>query len=315
MDVCRPTFQHDQLACDMLDSLLLPEACKGLELPDVPEVALNMYGFPWSTASPGRSPGTNEQASACMATHGTEVPQRLAPATGQGCGQPSSSVAQEQHFHCKVEENTDLWIKQEPASYHKSEPESEPESEPSSASQQAPGSPEPAEWEVDDGPQRRSIRKRRAVAYSAESDSELDWASEDAAKGRTRGRRGRGKVGRPIKFKGDPNAPHLTEDERRRIKRRIANRESARRVRHKKLAALTDVQAQLEEARDREQQISERLIDVDSISRSMHQELQDVRKQLQEALAAKAHLQAELDQLQHQQQDWRHLQMFPKATC
>lgn len=101
--------------------------------------------------------------------------QRLAPATGQGCGQPSSSVAQEQHFHCKVEENTDLWIKQEPASYHKSEPESEPESEPSSASQQAPGSPEPAEWEVDDGPQRRSIRKRRAVAYSAESDSELDW--------------------------------------------------------------------------------------------------------------------------------------------
>lgn len=66
---------------------------------------------------------------------------------------------------------------------------------------------------------------------------------------------------------------------------------------------------QLEEARDREQQISERLIDVDSISRSMHQELQDVRKQLQEALAAKAHLQAELDQLQHQQQDWRHLQV------
>ena len=27
------------------------------------------------------------------------------------------------------------------------------------------------------------------------------------------------KVGRPIAYKGDPNSPHLTEDERRRIKR------------------------------------------------------------------------------------------------
>lgn len=26
-------------------------------------------------------------------------------------------------------------------------------------------------------------------------------------------------VGRPLKYKGDPNAPHLTEEERRRIKR------------------------------------------------------------------------------------------------
>ena len=27
------------------------------------------------------------------------------------------------------------------------------------------------------------------------------------------------KVGRPIAYRGDPNAPHLTEEERRRIKR------------------------------------------------------------------------------------------------
>lgn len=39
------------------------------------------------------------------------------------------------------------------------------------------------------------------------------------------------KVGRPIAYCGDPNSPDLTPAERRRIKRRIANRESARRVR------------------------------------------------------------------------------------
>ena len=32
---------------------------------------------------------------------------------------------------------------------------------------------------------------------------------------------GRKKVGRPIAYKGDPNSPHLTEDERRRIKRYV----------------------------------------------------------------------------------------------
>ena len=42
---------------------------------------------------------------------------------------------------------------------------------------------------------------------------------------------GKRKVGRPIAYCGDPDSPDLTPAERRRIKRRIANRESARRVR------------------------------------------------------------------------------------
>ena len=41
------------------------------------------------------------------------------------------------------------------------------------------------------------------------------------------------KVGRPITYVGDPEAVDLTEEERRTIRRRIANRESARRVRQK----------------------------------------------------------------------------------
>ena len=38
-------------------------------------------------------------------------------------------------------------------------------------------------------------------------------------------------MGRPIAYCGDPDSPDLAPAERRRIKRRIANRESARRVR------------------------------------------------------------------------------------
>lgn len=49
-------------------------------------------------------------------------------------------------------------------------------------------------------------------------------------------------MGRPIAYRGDPNSPALTEDERRRVKRRIANRESARRVRQKRQDQLGELQ-------------------------------------------------------------------------
>lgn len=44
---------------------------------------------------------------------------------------------------------------------------------------------------------------------------------------------------------GDPNAKHLTETERRQIKRRIANRDSARRVRQKKLQTVSELSLQV----------------------------------------------------------------------
>ena len=46
---------------------------------------------------------------------------------------------------------------------------------------------------------------------------------------------GKRKVGRPIAYCGDPNAPELTPMERRVVLRRIANRESARRVRSRRM--------------------------------------------------------------------------------
>jgi hypothetical protein len=49
------------------------------------------------------------------------------------------------------------------------------------------------------------------------------------------------KVGRPIAYCGDINSPDLTPSERRRILRRIANRELARRVRARRLDLLDDM--------------------------------------------------------------------------
>lgn len=50
------------------------------------------------------------------------------------------------------------------------------------------------------------------------------------------------KVGRPITYNGDPNAPELTEAERRKVKRRIANRESARRVQQRRKEMIDELQ-------------------------------------------------------------------------
>ena len=49
------------------------------------------------------------------------------------------------------------------------------------------------------------------------------------------------KLGRPVTFKGDPESAQLSDGERKRIKRRIANRESARRVRQKRQVLMEEL--------------------------------------------------------------------------
>ncbi|KAL0044922.1 hypothetical protein WJX82_002132 [Trebouxia sp. C0006] len=79
---------------------------------------------------------------------------------------------------------------------------------------------------------RRSSRKRNATQVSREGDDQ-DWSKPKK------------KVGRPITYNGDPNAPELTEAERRKVKRRIANRESARRVQQRRKEMIDELQHKL----------------------------------------------------------------------
>ena len=48
-----------------------------------------------------------------------------------------------------------------------------------------------------------------------------------------------------MKYQGDPNAPGLDAEERRQLLRRIANRESARRMRKRHLDELHDLSTEV----------------------------------------------------------------------
>ena len=75
---------------------------------------------------------------------------------------------------------------------------------------------------------RRSARASRLATEDSDWDSEMDddeLDEEEGGGGRGGGRGGgasgkeKKKVGRPIAYKGDPDAPGLNEEDRRRIKR------------------------------------------------------------------------------------------------
>lgn len=72
-------------------------------------------------------------------------------------------------------------------------------------------------------------------------DGSDDGSDEAGAKG-AGARRKSNPVGRPVAYTGDPGAVELSEADRRRLKRRIANRESARRVRQKRQELMEELQ-------------------------------------------------------------------------
>ena len=53
------------------------------------------------------------------------------------------------------------------------------------------------------------------------------------------------KIGRPLTDSGNPDEPGLRDDERRRIRRRMANRESARRVRERRIESKAKMEAKV----------------------------------------------------------------------
>lgn len=55
----------------------------------------------------------------------------------------------------------------------------------------------------------------------------------------------RGKVGRPLKYDGDINNPDLDDADRRKLRRRTANRLSARRVRDRRASMASELEAKV----------------------------------------------------------------------
>ena len=72
-------------------------------------------------------------------------------------------------------------------------------------------------------PSRGIVAILKGLSTCGHNEAALQLALQDG--------RAKRKVGRPIAYRGDPYAPGLQPEQRRVILRRIANRESARRVR------------------------------------------------------------------------------------
>lgn len=134
------------------------------------------------------------------------------------------------------------------------------------------------------GAGRRRSKPRRA---DPEEDDEDYTEGEEERDGRRRGSRGgptSSGLGRPIAYPGDPSDEHLTEEERRRLKRRIANRESARRVRQKRQEQMEELQAKVSSLTHQ----NARLLSHIASAEQTRQGLQSQVVELREALAAKA---------------------------
>jgi hypothetical protein len=105
------------------------------------------------------------------------------------------------------------------------------------------------------------------------------------------------KVGRPITYKGDPNSAHLTEGERKRIKRRIANRESARRVRQKRLELLDELQLKIQELQVQQQQLVNHVNGVENAKAVLASQLNVVREKWAQTTNENMKLRSEMNQL------------------
>ena len=81
-------------------------------------------------------------------------------------------------------------------------------------------------------PRRRSRYSAADEALDLEQYSDAEYDDDLGSGSLGRDESGRKKVGRPIAYKGDPNSPHLTEDERRRIKRWVPRAICAHSSRH-----------------------------------------------------------------------------------
>lgn len=143
---------------------------------------------------------------------------------------------------------------------------------------------------------RRSGRKRKA------------GPSEGVAKQRK-------KVGRPITYNGDPNSPNLTEEERRKVKRRIANRESARRVQQRRKEIIEDLQIKLQHEQSHYRQLMSHLATVEKEKEALGAQVEAAQSQWTRHVADNRRLVAEVQQLREQyERRHGHLPQLPTSS-
>ncbi len=107
------------------------------------------------------------------------------------------------------------------------------------------------------------------------------------------------KVGRPIAYCGDPNSPDLTPAERRRIKRRIANRESARRVRARRQDMIEEMAIKARQMEDHNMQLANHASTVEQQHAAMMAQLGEFNQRLQQTTVENEQLAKEISNLRN----------------
>lgn len=107
-------------------------------------------------------------------------------------------------------------------------------------------------------------------------------------------------MGRPIAYKGDPDSILLTEGERRKVKRRIANRDSARRVRARRAETLEELQIKAGQMTDGNASLQGRVAEAENIRVAVQEQVQDFQQKLQLTISDNVVLRRQLDFLQKQ---------------
>jgi hypothetical protein len=143
-----------------------------------------------------------------------------------------------------------------------------------------------------------------ATEENDDDDEDFDSAEEVSDHKSTRqparkGKKGkeRRRVGRPVAYQGDPDAPELSEKERRRIKRRIANRESAQRVRHRRQEELEEMQLKMDQVMEENSQLRSQVEGNLQQRNQLANELGDMRGKFQTMAANNVNMDAKVQAL------------------
>lgn len=155
-------------------------------------------------------------------------------------------------------------------------PTTQPPAEPAAADHMQPPGSEPADAAGSSEAMLRAGSKRSESPSLARDDAEAP--------------REKRKAGRPIAYSGDPDASHLSIEERRLIKRRISNRESAQRVRQRKQDDNEEKLGELDRLKSRHDSMQEHVRDVDQQYAALYSHLQHLTAKCHAAEAAQQRL-------------------------
>ncbi|CAL8468138.1 g7677 [Coccomyxa elongata] len=163
------------------------------------------------------------------------------------------------------------------------------------------------------------LQDRNISLASCESEAAEEWgvrrSPRNGGSRKSNAPREKRKVGRPIAYCGDPDSPDLTPAERRRIKRRIANRESARRVRARRQDLIEEMAIRAEEMEKHNNTLATHASAIEGQHTAMLRQMAEYNARLQATAVQNDALQREIAQLRAHMENKGEVGYTSDHTC